>query len=214
MSPLVLYGVAQMKENVRQLLGAFAVATALVAPSVAGPLEDGNAAYREKEYAKAAELWQPLAEKEDATAQFYLGTLYAEGNGVEQNDATAFMWFQRAANQGHAAAQYNVGASYASGSGVEKSDADAAKWFQRAANQGMVFAQLNLGLLYAAGNGVPQDNVEALKWLDIAFLGLPAGGARMDVARAMTDVAAKMTLDQKIEAQQRERAWKVRPEVK
>ena len=124
------------------------------------------------------------------------------------------MWFQRAANQGNATAQYNVGASYAAGAGVAKSDADAAKWFRRSADQGMVFAQLNLGLLYAAGNGVPQDNVEALKWLELALLGLPAGAPRMDVARAMQDVAAKMTREQIDEAMQRGGKWKAQPEVK
>jgi TPR repeat protein len=203
-----------MKVSVRNLVWACAVAIAMSAPAGAGPLEDGNAAYQEKDYAKAVELWRPLADKGDATAQYSLGTLYLEGKGVEQNDATAFLWFQRAANQGHAVAQYNVGASYAAGAGVAKSDVDAAKWFQRAANQGMVFAQLNLGLLYASGVGVPQDNVEAFKWLELAFFALPAGGARMDVARAMQDVAEKMTADQKIEAKQRERAWKAQPEVK
>jgi hypothetical protein len=203
-----------MRPGVRNLLGALAVAAALCAPVAAGPLEDANDAYHEKAYAKAAELWQPLAEKGDAAAQFSLGTLYAEGKGVEQNDATAFLWFQRAANQGDAAAQYNVGASYAEGAGIGKSDVDAAKWFRRAADQGMAFAQLNLGLLYAAGNGVPQDNVEAFKWLELAFAGLPAGGARMDVARAMTDVSAKMTRDQMIEAKQRQRAWQAKPEAK
>src|SRR5512136_323455 len=101
-----------MKAIVRRLMGALALATALGAPAAAGPLEDGNAAYRDNEYARAAELWQPLAEKGDATAQYSLGTLYLEGQGVEQNDATAFMWFRRAADQGNAAAQYNVGASY------------------------------------------------------------------------------------------------------
>jgi TPR repeat protein len=137
-----------------------------------------------------------------------------EGHGVEHDDATAFMWFQRAANQGDAVAQYNVGASYASGTGVQKSDVDAAKWFRRAADQGVVFAQLNLGLLYAAGNGVPQDSVEALKWMELALFALPAGGARSDVARAMTDVTAKMTPEQIDEAKKRERAWKAQREVK
>ncbi len=203
-----------MKVGVRNFLSAFAIAAALGAPAAAGPLEDGTAAYREKSYAKAAELWQPLAEKGDAAAQYFLGTLYAEGKGVEQNDATAFAWFLRAANQGSAAAQYNVGASYAEGTGVEKSNPDAAKWFQRAADQGMAYAQLNLGLLYAAGHGVPQDNVEAFKWLELAFSRLPAGGARMDVARAMTDVAAKMNREQLNEAKERELAWKPRPEGK
>jgi len=203
-----------MRFGTRNFLGALAIAAALGAPAAAGPLEDANDAYREKAYAKAAELWRPLAEKGVAEAQHSLGALYADGKGVEQNDATAFLWFQRAANQGVAAAQYNVGASYATGAGIAKSDVDAARWFRRAADQGMAFAQLNLGLLYAAGNGVPQDDVEAYKWLELAFAGLPPGGPRMDVARAMTDVSAKMTRDQLIEAKQRQRAWQVKPEVK
>jgi TPR repeat protein len=203
-----------MRADLRNLLGVLAVAAALGGPAAAGPLEDGSTAYHAKEYVKAADLWRPLAEKGDAAAQYFLGTLHAEGKGVEQNDATAFLWFQRAANQGHAEAQYNVGASYAEGTGVAKSDADAAKWFQRAANQGMAFAQLNLGLLYAAGQGVPQDNIEAFKWLELAFSALPAGGPRMDVARAMQEVSAKLTYEQRIEAKQRERAWKPQAEAK
>jgi TPR repeat protein len=207
-------GKASMKASVRNLSSAFAVAMALGASAVAGPLEDGIAAYHEHGYAKAAELWRPLAEKGDAAAQYFLGTLYVEGHGVEQNDATAFMWFQRAASQGDAAAQYNVGASYAGGTGVQKSSVDAAKWFQRAANQGLIFAQVNLGLLYAAGNGVPQDNVEALKWFELALFALPAGAARSDVARAMTDVTEKMTSEQIQQAKERQREWKAQPEVK
>ena len=203
-----------MKGEFRNLLVASALALVLAGNAAAGPLEDGMAAYQGKDYAKAAELWQPLAEKGDATAQFYLGTLFAEGQGVTRNDATAFMWFQRAANQGNAIAQYNVGASYAAGTGVAQSYPDAAKWFRRAADQGMVFAQVNLGLLYAAGNGVPQDNIEALKWLELAFKKFPAGGEAMDVAHAMQDVTAKMNRDQIDEARLRERQWKAQPEAK
>ena len=201
-----------MNATLRNLMTACVIAMFLDAPASAGPLEDGSAAYHDKDYAKAAALWEPLAEKGDATAQYYLGSLFAEGKGVAPNDATAFQWFQRAANQGNAAAQYDVGASYAAGTGIDKSDANAAKWFRRAADQGMVFAQLNLGLLYAAGNGVPQDNVEALKWLELAFRGLPAGGPRMDVAHAMQDVAAKMTREQIEETKQREAGWKAKRE--
>jgi TPR repeat protein len=192
-----------------------AVAAALATTAaVASPIEDGVDAYREKQYAKAAELWRPLAESGDAAAQYLLGSLYVEGNGVEQNDATAFLWFQRSASQGDAAAQYNVGASYAGGKGVQQSYTDAAKWFRRAADQGVAFAQLNLGLLYAAGKGVQRDDIEALKWLELAFFGLPAGSARSDIARAMADVTANMTREQIDEAKRRERDWKAQPEVK
>jgi len=192
----------------RRFAVAFAIAAACCAPALAGPLEDGIAAYREKDYTNAAGMWRPLAEGGNAKAQQLLGTLYAEGKGVAPNSETAFQWFQRAASQGDPVAQYQVGASYASGTGVKKDNAEAAKWFQKAAEQGMAYAQLNLGLLYAAGNGVPQDNIEAFKWLEVAFFALPAGGPRSDVARAMTDVSANMTREQIDEAQRRERGWK------
>jgi len=196
-------------------LAALAVAALMPAmDAVAGPLEDGVAAYHAKDYAKAAEAWTPLADKGDAAAQYFLGTLYAEGKGVAQNDATAFLWFERSGKQGNAEAQYNVGASYAAGTGVPKNSEEAAKWFRRAADQGMVFAQVNLGLLYAAGNGVPQDNIEAFKWLDLAFRKLPAGESAMDVAHAMEDVTKKMTREQIDEARARERQWKPQPEAK
>jgi uncharacterized protein len=191
-----------------------AIVLTLTICATAGPLEDGMAAYRDKDYAKAASLWTPLAEKGDAAAQYYLGTLFAEGKGVAQNDATAFAWFERSAKQGNPDGQYNLGASYAAGTGVPKSYVEAAKWFQRAADQGMVFAQVNLGLLYAAGNGVPQDNIEAFKWLDIAFRRLPAGESAMSVAHAMEDVTAKMTREQIDEARARERQFKPKPEAK
>jgi hypothetical protein len=196
------------------LVGVLALTMALVVPATADPLAEGIDAYRAQDYAKAVQLWRPLAEQGNATAQYRLGTLYAEGKGVERNDATAFMWMQRAAEQGNADAQYDVGASYVEGVGVKKSESDAAKWFLRAANQGMVYAQFNLGLLYASGTGVPQDNVEALKWLQLALFALPAGGARSDASRAIVDVTAKMDSLQKQEANNRVRSWKAVPETK
>jgi len=93
-----------MKSNSPALVAMIiAAATLFAGIALAGPLEDGNAAYREKDYAKAVELWQPLAERGDPMAQYYLGTLYAEGNGVDQDDEAAFKLFLRSANRGNAA---------------------------------------------------------------------------------------------------------------
>ena len=192
---------------------AITLVAAFAAAAIAGPLEDGQAAYQEKDYLKAVELWRPLAQAGDREAQYRLGVMYAEGKGVAQNDAEAALWFERAAEQGEAMAQYNLGASYAEGAGVRQDMTAAAKWFRRAADQGIPLAQLNLGLMHAAGNGVPQDNVEALKWIDLAIYALPAGGIRSDAARAVADVAGKMDSEQVQEAKARERAWKAKPEV-
>jgi TPR repeat protein len=200
-----------------RLFRPFAVAlftAAFASSAVAGPLEDGNAAYQEKDYLKAIQLWRPLAQAGDPAAQYRLGVMYEEGKGVAQNDAEAALWFERAAEQGEPMAQYNLGASYAEGTGVKKDLATAAKWFRRAADQGVALAQLNLGLLYANGAGVPQDNVEALKWVDLAIYALPAGGIRSEAAKAVADIAGKMNSDEIQDARGRERAWKVKPETR
>jgi TPR repeat protein len=185
-----------------------------VASVLAGPLEDGMEAYQEKDYLKAIQVWRPLAQAGDASAQYRLGVMYAEGRGVPANDAEAALWFERAAEQGEPMAQYNLGASYAEGSGVRKDMATAAKWFHRAADQGVALAQLNLGLLYANGAGVAQDNVEALKWVDLAIYSLPAGGIRSEAAKAVADIAGKMNSDEIQDARSRERAWKVKAETR
>ena len=58
-----------------------------------------------------------LAEQGDATAQFFLGLMYDEGEGVPENDAEAVKWYRLAAEQGDATAQTNLGVMYAIGAG-------------------------------------------------------------------------------------------------
>ena len=204
-----------MKRTTRGLLAAIATAAAVAGlPASAGPLEDGQAAYAEKDYITALKLWRSLAEQGNAAAQFEVGILYAEGKGVAASDVIAAAWFQRAADQGVAAAQYNLGVSYAEGLGVAKDDAAAAKWFRRAADQGMAYAQLNLGLMLEAGRGVPKDNIEAVKWLELAIFALPAGGARSDAARALKDAADKLSDEDLLKARTLQRDFKAKPEAK
>lgn len=184
------------------------------APAVAGPLEEGMEAYNAQDYIRALQLWRPLAEQGNPEAQYDLATMYAEGKGVAASDLIAAVWYQRAADQGVAMAQYNLGVSYAEGLGVRKDDAAAAKWFRRAADQGVAYAQLNLGLMYAAGRGVPQDNVQAAKWIEISVFGLPAGAARSDAARALKDVADKMTDEELLKSRALQREYKATPETR
>lgn len=57
--------------------------------------------------------WQKLANNGSANAQFNLGVMYANGEGVEKNVAEAASWYQKAAFQGDYRSQYNLGALYA-----------------------------------------------------------------------------------------------------
>ena len=77
-------------------------------------------AYNQGNYQKAREIWQVKADKGNPEAQSWLGSLYANGDGVEVNDANALAWYEKAAEQGHPMAQANVGAMYYMGQGTEK----------------------------------------------------------------------------------------------
>ena len=105
------------------------------------------------------------AEQGDAEAQWELGCMYAEGEGVSQDYEKAAKWFRKAAEQGYAVSQYELGRMYAKGQGVEKNDKEAAKWFRKAAEQGRAKAQWELGQMYYEGKGVDQDYEEAMKWI-------------------------------------------------
>jgi TPR repeat protein len=69
----------------------------MACPILAGPIEDSTKAYRRGDYKTAYQLIKPQAEKGDDVAQFILGFLYDEGNGVPQDYAEAEKWYRRAA---------------------------------------------------------------------------------------------------------------------
>ena len=95
-----------------------APALALFSVAVAGPLEDGAAAYQRGDYATAAQLSRPLAEQGNAAAQAGLGWMYVNGQGVPQDYAQALIWLRKAADQGDAYGQTNLGFMYVNGLGV------------------------------------------------------------------------------------------------
>jgi TPR repeat protein len=128
------------------------------------PLEDGDAAYQRHDYPTALQVWRPLADRGDAWAQYGLGVMYYNGEGVSQDYSGAVKWFRLAADQGLANAQHNLGYMYAKGEGVSQDYSGAVKWFRKAADQGFANAQNNLGALYAKGEGVSRDYSEAVKW--------------------------------------------------
>lgn len=179
-------------------------------PAVAGPYEDGNAAYQKGDHSTALRLWRPLAEQGDARAQFSLGFMYRNGQGVPQDDAAAMSWYRKAADQGHADAQYNLGIMYGFGRGVPQDNTAALSWFRKAADRGNPSAQYNLGVSYASGQGLPQDYVQAHKWFSLAASRFDAS-EKEKREKAVTNrdkAAAKMTPAQIAEAQKLAREWK------
>ena len=76
-----------------------------------------------------------LANQGDATAQYNLGLMYANGQGVTQSYTEAVKWYRLAADQGFAQAQFNLGNMYANGRGVAKDYVEAERWWRLVADQ-------------------------------------------------------------------------------
>jgi TPR repeat protein len=119
----------------------------------------------------------------NASAQYELGVLYYNGQGVMRNSAIAAKWYRVAAGQGHAEAQYKLGRMYEEGwewigsfydhfsrtrSRQPEDYVEAVKWYRMAAEQGHAGAQYRLGAMYSNGYGVPKDGVETVTWYRMA----------------------------------------------
>ena len=63
------------------------------APVYADDFQDGLDAYDRGDYKTALEKFKPLAEQGNANAQYSLGVMFGNGNGVPQNNVQAHMWF-------------------------------------------------------------------------------------------------------------------------
>ena len=79
---------------------------------------------------------QRKAENGEVAAQFNLGHMYDNGQGVLQDYKQAVKWYRLAADQGHADAQYNLGIMYAQGQGVPQDYVQAHMWSNLAAANG------------------------------------------------------------------------------
>ena len=71
-----------------------------------------------------------------AGAQYNLGALYHNGEGVPQDFTMAREWYEKAASQGDADAQYNLAVLCEGGHGVAKNLPRARDLYRRAASQG------------------------------------------------------------------------------
>lgn len=75
----------------------------------ANDYSDGMQFYQDKDYEKAFSSFQKAADKGNAAAQSALAALYYNGEGVEEDEAAAALWYSRAAEHGRTDAQFALG---------------------------------------------------------------------------------------------------------
>lgn len=112
----------------------------------------------------AAGWYERAAAAGHPAAQDRLGVLYAKGQGVDQNHATALDWFRKSAEQGHPSAYSNLGLMYMHGRGEPADLRKARESFTKAAELGDSAAQVQLGRLFEKGELVPKNSTEAYQW--------------------------------------------------
>jgi TPR repeat protein len=156
--------------------------------SYADQLEDAKAAIENYNFKKAHELLLPLAEGNNAEAQFLLGSLYIKGQGIEKDDTKGMSWVMKAAHQGYdearsraisicldlaeqgdTAAMYNVGYMCLNGWGGEHNTNACIRWLMTAAQFGHKRSADLLSQIYTKGMfGIAPDEEKASYWRSIA----------------------------------------------
>lgn len=96
-------------------------------------LAAGQRAYAQTDFAGAFRRFHEAAAQGNANAQYYLGVMYADGQGTQRNFEEAARWWEKAAARNHADALYSLARLYAAGVGVEADATRAIDLFGRAA---------------------------------------------------------------------------------
>ncbi len=148
-------------------------------------LRYGIDSYRSGDKTGAVEALSFAARSGNAGAQWKLGSMYAEGDGVERDDYRAFELFSDVAAHADEAdsrrrdqatpfvtsAWAKLGAFFRKGipnSDVKADPGRAREYFWRAAYFGDADAQLNLAAMFYNGEGGERDLVQAAKWANLA----------------------------------------------
>jgi uncharacterized protein len=158
---------------------------------------------------RGVKMDRKAAEQGWARAQFNLGSMYENGQGLTQDHTQAVKWYCKAAEQGDVHAQFRLGVMYHIGQGAAGDDDEAAKWYHRAADQGHAPSQFGLGIMYDTGRGWFRT-WQAHRWFSLAAVCFQASENkfRSEALSARDRVASKMTSTQISEAQRLASEWK------
>jgi TPR repeat protein len=163
----------------------------------------GLEAYKAGDYARAMNIWRPLAEKGKAQAQYQIGNMLDHGLGGRVDHAEARIWYRKAADQKNADAQFALAESLMHNRVMPNDPAEAVGWYRKVAAQGHLTALLRLATAYRDGNGVAADIVMAHVFASIhtKHMGKMDLGARIDMSKELAARLADVQLAESEELQ-------------
>ncbi len=127
----------------------------------------GYAAFLSGDYAQAAVLWKPLAEKGDVDAAFNLATLYDNGYGAPADIDAAMIWYKLAADNKFGPAGIALSRlkrTKATGTPNDPTVEAELKKLKAGAEAGSPEAQFTLAVAYDRGLGVVPNYSTAASW--------------------------------------------------
>lgn len=162
------------------LLRVIAVALAFTTPVLGEETQDDDApveatgsaahayeAFLSGRYEEAIAMWLPLANDGNASAQFNIGVMYANGLGVDRDMGVAMSWWGNAARQLHVRAAHNLALAMLAGEPIvngERAKPDFTailRYLKIGADAGYPNSEYTMGKLYADGVGVEKDERRA-----------------------------------------------------
>jgi len=162
-----------------KLICALAIVAALVIPANAQVIDDdvpvesaGSSSHAYEaflggRYEEAIAIWLPLANDGDASAQFNIGVMYANGLGVDRDMDVAMNWWGNAARQLHVRAAHNLALAMLAGEPIvdgQKTKPDFTailRYLKIGADAGYANSEYTLGKLYSEGVGIEKDERRA-----------------------------------------------------
>ena len=102
----------------------------------ASDYKKGLAEYQAGNFAKAYCIWENLAQNNHVVAQYSIGWMYANGEGLAVDAEEAVKWWEKSAKLGHPDAHFALALAYTTGEGVQQDRTKAIKWHLEASQLG------------------------------------------------------------------------------
>lgn len=96
----------------------------------------------------AAEWYKKASEHGHTEAQFLLGKMYLEGDGVEKSPSDAVLWIRKSAENGYVGAEFKLAEMYRHGEVLRKDYNSALRWYRNSVENGDVRAIHAVGAIY------------------------------------------------------------------
>ncbi len=188
----------------RVLLGCLLLTLSL--PTLGRSEQDlAKQAYMAGDYKTAHDEWLKRATQNNTEAQFNLGYLFENGQGVPVDLFSAARWYELAARQNYPGADHMLKQIRSKILASEKESIK--KWLPKA-NKGDPASQLALAEILAAGRIVKKNNIEALKWLLLSLENAEPGTIKKRMLRFEANLREQMAFPDVKEVYSRIEAWK------